>query len=187
MPDDRELLQEALAAETEGQRLLLAGTPAPEPFARAAAAYRASWEAAPPDAYGRLAGLVKAAILGDDATGAAAYVLGQVPADTTSPVAGYALAVALLVQGDDAAAGPAAVAMAAGGDAFERTATALLALAERDQAAYTGALAAIVADFEERDAHLTGVAIADTAVMLERLAAARGMQLRPVSPVMPPA
>ena len=38
------------------------------------------------------------------------------------------------------------------------------------------ALQAIVADFEGRDAHLTGVAIADTAVMLESLAARWGIE-----------
>ena len=186
MADHLELLGEALAAEAEGQRLLLQGAPAPEPFARAAAAYRASWESAPPESYGRLAGLIKAAVLGDDAGAAAAYVLGQVPAGAASPVAAYASAVALLVQGEDAAAADAGAAMAAGGDAFERTATALVALARRDRTAYAAALATIVADFEERDAHLTGVAIADTAVMLERLAAPRDLQVRPASPVMPP-
>ena len=186
MADHLELLAQALAAEAEGQRLLLEGTPAPEPFARAAAAYRASWESAPPESYGRLAGLIKAAVLGDDASDAAAYVLAEVPAGATSPVAAYASAVALLVQGDDDAAASAGVAMAAGGDAFERTAAALVALARGDRTAYAAALAAIVADFESRDAHLTGVAIADTAVMLERLAAVRDLQVRPVSPVMPP-
>jgi hypothetical protein len=91
------------------------------------------------------------------------------------------------VTNEDAAAAGAGAEMAAGGDAFERTAAALVGLARRDQTAYGQALAAIVADFEERDAHLTGVAIADTAVMLERLAVPRGLQVRPVSPVMPPA
>jgi hypothetical protein len=181
-----ELLSEALAAEAEGQLLLLEGVPAPAPFARAAAAYRASWEAAPPEAFGRLAGLIKAAVLGDDATEAAGYVLGQIPAGAVSPVATYASAIALLVQGDDDAAARAGVEMAAGGAAFERTAAALVALARRDRTAYAAALAVIVADFEGRDAHLTGVAIADTAVMLERLAAPRDLQVRPVSPVMPP-
>jgi hypothetical protein len=43
---------------------------------------------------------------------------------------------------------------------------------------------AIVADFEGRDEHLTGVPIADTALMLERLAG--GLASRPASPLLPP-
>lgn len=186
MADHLELLGLALIAEAEGQRVLLAGGLAPEPFTRAATAYRASWEWAPPESFGRLAGAVKAAILAGDAEPTARYVLGQVPADASSPVAAYASAVARLVLGDDALAAASSVAMAAGGEAFERTAAALGALARRDQPAYAAALLAIVADFEGRDAHLTGVAIADTAVMLERLAAPRGMQVAPSSPVLPP-
>jgi hypothetical protein len=42
-----------------------------------------------------------------------------------------------------------------------------------------------VRDFEGRDAHLTGVPIADTALMLEALAAPRGMTARVDSPLMP--
>ena len=43
-----------------------------------------------------------------------------------------------------------------------------------------------MADFAGRDAHLTGVAIADTAVMLEAFAAPRGMAANPPSPLLPP-
>ena len=50
--------------------------------------------------------------------------------------------------------------MRAGGEAFARTADALGSLAAGDRAAYDAALRAIVADFEARDAHLTGVPIA---------------------------
>jgi hypothetical protein len=71
------------------------------------------------------------------------------------------------------------------GEAFERTAAALRALAHDDAGAYGAALAAIEADFAGRDEHLTGVAIADTAVMLELLAAERGLAARPDSPLVP--
>jgi hypothetical protein len=187
VPDDLELLRTALAAEAEGQAVLLAGGRAPEPFRRATAAYRASWEAAPPTAYGRLAGAVKAAILAGDAEETARYVLAEIPPDAGSPVASYAVAVARLVLAEDEAAAAAVAEMAAGGEAFERTAAALAALARRDRPAYRAALQAIVTDFEGRDAHLTGIAIADTAVMLEFLAAPREMAAGLVSPVLPPA
>ena len=104
-----------------------------------------------------------------------------------SPTAAYALALACLAADDDAAAGAAAAQMAAGGEAFERTAAALAALARRDEAAYADALRAVIADFESRDLHLTGVPIADTALVLERLAEPRGLAQRPVSPLLPPA
>ena len=71
------------------------------------------------------------------------------------------------------------------GGAFERTATALRALAARDGDAYADALAAIEADFAARDEHLTGVAIADTAIMLELIAAERGMAAGIDSPLVP--
>jgi hypothetical protein len=95
------------------------------------------------------------------------------------------LAVAALVEGDDASATRAAEAMAAGGPAFERAGAALGALARGDGASYREALGAVVADFERREAHLTGVPVADTALMLERLAERRRLAVRPASPLMP--
>ena len=102
-----------------------------------------------------------------------------------SPTAAYALALANLAAGRDAEAPAAIAVMADGGEAFARTAAALAALAASDEAAYAEALAAVIADFASRDVHLTGVAIADTAVVLEQLAEARGMAERPASPLVP--
>ena len=50
---------------------------------------------------------------------------------------------------------------------------------------YAAAVRAIVADFESRDEHLTGVPVADTALMLERLAEARGLAAHPASALLP--
>ena len=149
--------------------------------------YRASWEAAPPGGYGRLVGMLKAAILRGDARPAATYAREALGDERESPTAAYALALACLATGDDAEAAAAAAQMATGGEAFDRTAAALAALALRDEVAYATALGAVIADFEGRDVHLTGVAIADTAVVLERLAEPRGLQQRPASPLLPPA
>jgi len=167
-------------------------------FRAAAERYRASWEAAGPRAYGRLIGLLKSSILWGEGGHAAGYVRAQLgdefrPTVTasgdlraTSPAACYALALAALAQGDDEAALPGIEGMRAGEDAaFARTADALHALAIGDREAYAAAVEAIVADFAAREVHLTGVAFADTAVMLERLAAPRGMAVRPASVVMP--
>ena len=188
MSDHRALQGEAVALEGEGFRALLDGddVAARDALRAASDRYRASWEVAPPDAFGRLVGMLKAAILaGDDAQTAARYVHTQIGDEPPSPTAAYAVAVAALVAGDDALAQRAAEGMAAGGDAFERTAAAITALAGGDGGAYRAAVEAIVADFAARDEHLTGVPIADTAAMLERLAAARGLAAQVASPLLP--
>jgi hypothetical protein len=105
----------------------------------------------------------------------------------SSPTASYARALAALIVGDDEDALRWSEAMDAGSDAFGRTSRAIVALAQRDERAYGAALREIVGDFEERQGHLTGVAIADTAVMLERLAADRGMTSGVRSPLLPAA
>jgi hypothetical protein len=109
-----------------------------------------------------------------------------------SPASWYALGLAALVERDDALAVRAAEGMRAdagrgrsGSDAFPRTAEAIAALAQRDGDLYARALGAIVADFESREKHLTGVPIADTALVLERLASDRGMAANLRSPLVP--
>jgi predicted CoA-binding protein len=176
-------MREALAADGEAQRALLAGESALEPLRRAAKAYRISWEAAPPRSFGRLVGYAKASILAGENPGP--YVLEQLHGEADSPAAAWALALATLADGDDDAAGRAADGMLSGSEAFGRTAGAVAALARGDRQAYAGMLAAIVADFEERGEHLTGVAIADTALVLDRLAERRGMAAHPRSRLLP--
>jgi hypothetical protein len=75
--------------------------------------------------------------------------------------------------------------MREGSPAFGRAADAIAALAGGDGEGYAAAVRAIVADFEGRDEHLTGVPIADTALMLERLAASRGLAAAPRSSLLP--
>jgi hypothetical protein len=154
-------------------------------MAAAAERYRASWERAGPRSFGRLVGMLKAALIAGDAADAARYTREQLEAGADSPPSWYALALAAAALNEDDALARAADEMRAGGDAFARTADALSALARRDSAAYAHALNAIVADFEARDAHLTGVAFADTALMLERLAQARGLAAHPRSALLP--
>jgi hypothetical protein len=187
--DHRALLEEALRLEAEGQRALLEGDAqrARDELRAAADRYRASWEAAPPDAYGRLVGMLKAAVLAGDAETAARYVHTAVGDAPASPTSAYALAIAALVHGADDLAARAAATMRGGSDAFDRTADAIVAIVARERAAYETALGAIVEDFAGRDAHLTGVAIADTALMLERLAGERGLAAGIRSPLLPPA
>jgi hypothetical protein len=186
----RDLMLQAIAREGEAHRAALDGDreAAVTAYAGAVELYRRSWDIAPPKSYGRLMGLLKASVLGGAAEQGAAYVRGQLAAEAAgepSATAGYVLAVAALVAGDDDAAGRFARAMRGASDAHNRTADAIAALAAGDAEAYRAAVEAIVADFGARDAHLTGVAIADTAAMLEAIARERGLAANLRCPLLP--
>jgi predicted CoA-binding protein len=177
-------MREAIAADGDAYRALLAGEDAREPLRRAAARYRASWEAAPPRSFGRLVGYAKASILAGD--NPLEYVRAQLGADDRSPPACWARALAYLADGNDERAARAAEGMRAASEAFGRAADAVAALAAGDCDAYAAAVRAIVADFEAREEHLTGVRIADTALVLERLAERRRIAAHPESDLLPP-
>jgi predicted CoA-binding protein len=177
-------MRAAIAADGQAHRLLLAGDDAREPLRRAAAAYRTSWEAAPPGSYGRLVGYAKASILAGE--NPVDYVRDQLGPDDRTPPACWARALAYLADGNDARAARAAEGMHAGSEPFVRAADAIAALASRDREAYATAVRAIVDDFEGRQDHLTGVPIADTALVLDRLAERRLMAAHPRSPLLPP-
>ncbi len=184
----RELMATAIAREEDAHRAALAGEleASRAAFRAAAAAYRASWEEASPTSFGRLVGMQKAAILAGGGVEEARYVERALAgAEATSPTASYAQAIAALVLGDDPAAARWAAGMEGASPAFERAAAAIAALAAGEAAAYAAAVAAIVDDFTGRDAHLTGVPIADTALMLEALAGARGLAAGLAGPLMP--
>jgi hypothetical protein len=172
-----EVLLEALRTEAEAQRLLQAGDPGAGPaFAQAAARYRESWELAPPRSFGRLIGMLKASLLAGEGEDAARYAIEQLGGEADSPPSAYALAIAALTLREDDRAATAARARGEGGPAFARAAAAIAAIAAGDEPAYRTAVEAIVEDFCGRDEHLTGVPIADTALMLDRLAESRGMR-----------
>ena len=186
----RDLMLKAIAREAEAHRAALAGDrdAATSAYGDAVALYRQSWEIAPPKSYGRLVGLLKAAVLGGAGAQGAAYVRGQLAAEVAgelSPTAGYVLAVAALVAGDDAAATRFAGTMRGASAPHDRTADAIAAIAAGDAVAYRDAVGAIVDDFAARDAHLTGVPIADTAAMLEAIASERGLGAGLHGPLLP--
>ncbi len=185
-PSHAALLADAVAADGEAFRAMFDRRPddARAALRRAAELYRASWEVAPPRSYGRIVAHLKSAVLAGDAEGAAAWARGELDV-ADSPTSAFALAVIALIEGDDDEAAGAVATMRTGGDAFARAAAALGALAARDAAAYADAVAAIVADFEARDSHLTGVAVADTAMLAEALAERRGMAAHPGSALIP--
>jgi len=126
-----ELLAEGISADGDAFRAMFAGRP-DEAAARlrvAASLYRSSWQVAPPRSYGRLVAYLKSAVLAGDGDAGARWVLGELEGACDSPTSCYALAVAALVAGDDALAAEATEAMREGGDAFDRAAEALAALA----------------------------------------------------------
>ncbi|MEA2197852.1 MAG: hypothetical protein QOJ25_1903 [Solirubrobacteraceae bacterium] len=182
-----DLLREAIAVEGRAQRALLEGdeTSAADAFLEASRLYRESWELASPTAFGRLIGMLKAAVIAGDASAAAAYARTQIPDPPESAPSSYALAIAALVEGDEGTARAASAGMRSGSPPFLRAADAIDGLLDRDTVRYAAAIRAIVADFEGREEYLTGVPIADTALMFERLAVARGMACAPESPLLP--
>jgi len=174
-------LADALAAEQEAHRALLAGRPAAAAYRRARDAYLASHSVAGRRSWGRLIGALKMAILaGDGVEPVARRALAEAEA-ADGAAAAYARALACVALGER----PDVSALLNEGDAYARTGRALAALTAGDAGAYAAALDEIVADFATRDRHLAGVAVADTALVLERLAEPRGVAARPVSPLIP--
>ena len=183
----QQLLTAAIEREAEAHRRLVAGDleAARAEFAAAGDLYRQSWEAAHARAFGRLVGMLKSAVLAGGGLYEARYArtaLGE--RDPDSSTASYAQALAALILGEDQDARLWAARMSAD-EAFVRTGEAISALAAHDEVTYSAALEAIVRSFERRSRHLTGVAIADTALMLEALADRRGIRAAIVSPVLP--
>lgn len=188
--EHRELMGSAIERDGAGQRALLAGDAAGarQAFAEAAELYRRSWEAASATSYGRLIGMLKSAVLAGGGEPEARYAEAQLAEnDADTPAAAYTHALAALILGEGPAARRWSERMRPGGEAFIRTAAAISALAAGDGNDYTKALRQIVRDFEARAKHLTGVAIADTALMLQQLAARRGLAAQLRSEVLPQA
>lgn len=192
-PDGRQkqLVRVAMAATGAGLARLMQGRRAEAAgwFARSAERFRESYADAPPESWGRLIGAAKARVLAGDWEGAAAdaeWALAEGSARSESPIGRYAAALALLVLGRDSEAVPLAEALRADGDSFPRpVADALAGLAAGDAAGYRDAIAAVLASFEERDAYLEDIPVADTVVVLEALAGRRGLAARLRSPLLP--
>jgi hypothetical protein len=163
--------------------------PAAQWFARSADRYRESYPDAPSGSWGRLIGALKARLLAGDADGAredAAWALAQEPAEGESPVGRYAAALAALVLGDDETAGELASSLRPDADGFPRpVAEALAALAAHDAEAYARAAEETLRSFETRDEYLEDLPVADTVLVLEALAEARGIPAGPASPLLP--
>ena len=173
--DERALVRRGNTAYAAGLALTMAGEPAAADwFRKAASAWRASWDlCTAPDAWGRPVGVLKAGLLaGVDVGADAAWTLELGAAAAPSPIGRYAAVLAFLALGRRDEAGPVAGTL---DDFPSDVAAALAAIAAGDGEAYRTAVDSVFASFESRHAYLEDVPVADTALVLERLARDAGL------------
>ena len=188
----RQLTRMGNAAGGAGLALLMLGRPddAALWFARAAQRYRESFADAPPGSWGRPIGAVKARLLGGDWEGAtedARWALEAGAGESDSPIGSYAAALAHLVLGEDREARVAADAVRGRDDFPHDVGDALAAIASGDSVLYAEAIESVLDSFETRDEYLEDIPVADTVVVLQALAARRGLAAELDSPLLPPA
>jgi hypothetical protein len=181
----KQLVRMAMAAGAVGLARLMQDRPAEASawLIRSAERYRESFEDAPPESWGRPVGAIKARLLADDAR----WALAAGATESASPIGRYAGALAQLVlEADQEATVTAGSLQREAADAFPApVADALAALAARDSSAFDAAIRAVLRSFEERDAYLEDAAVADTVLVLQKLAAARALGVTLSSPLLP--
>ena len=195
LPDDpdtrqRQLTRMANAAYGAGLARLMEGDDAGAvaSFAEAARTYRASYDHAPPDSWGRTIGAMKARMLAGDWSGAeedARWTLGEGAADAQSPIGRYAATLALLVLRRDADARALADALRTEHEFPQAVGDALAYLAGDDPVGYDQAIAAVLDSFETRDEYLEDVPVADTVLVLQALARRRNIEVPLTSALLP--
>jgi len=191
--DERAIVRRGNAAYAAGLALSMArDDAAAEWLGRAAERWRASWDAGEGvDSWGRPVGAIKASLLaGDDAAAEdlARWTLELGAATAASPIGRYAATLALLVLERWADARHVAESLRSRDDFPADVADALAFVAAHDPVAYAEAVEAVVTSFETRSDYLEDVPVADTALVLDRLAARRGIvHSLPESPTLPAA
>jgi hypothetical protein len=191
-PDSRQrqLTRLGNASAGAGLALLMAGRrdEAAARLARAADRYRESFEDAPPGSWGRPIGAIKARLLAGDWEGARAdarWALDAGAAEADSPIGRYAAALACLTLGDDEHARIHADAIRTRDDFPRDVGDALAFLAAHDVVGYTEAVEGVLDSFEQRDDYLEDIPVADTVLVLQALAAKRGIVVELSSPLLP--
>lgn len=190
-PDGRQkqLVRVAMAASGAGLARLMQGRRAESAgwFARSAERYRESYDGAPPGSWGRLIGALKSRMLAGDWTGAtddAHWALEQRPGESGSPIGAYAAVLALLTLAEDEQAFQASQTLSSP-DFPEAVAGALVAIAAHQREAYAEAVKRVLESFETREEYLEDIPVADTVIVLEALAARRGLSAGLTSPFLP--
>lgn len=196
LPEDRDGRQRQLtrmgnAAGAAGLSLLMAGDThaAGEWFARAAERYRESFADAPPGSWGRPIGAIKARILAADWDAAerdAEWALSEGAAGADSPIGHYAAALALVTLGRWEEARVVADGLRTHEGFPTDVADALAYIAGEDPVGYTEAIDGVLESFEQRDEYLEDIPVADTVIVLQALAARRGIaEAELESPLLP--
>ena len=197
----RQLTRMGNAAGGAGLALLMAGRTeeASDWFHRAAERYRESIDGAPPGSWGRPIGAMKALVvsaayagkagtgsgvgvasdrLSDDwpqAEEAARWALELGAAESDSPIGRYAAALALLVLGHDHDAVRHADVIRVSDGFPHDVGDALAFIAAHDVVGYAYAVESVLDSFETREEYLEDVPAADTVLVLQALAARRGI------------
>jgi hypothetical protein len=172
-------ISELMGGDTEAAR---------EWFAQAVERYRESWEHAPPESWGRPIGILKALILAGDWDGAARDAEGTLEkgaAGSESPIGRYAACLALLVLRRDEEARVLADGLRTHEDFPRPVGDALAMLATQDVVGYIEAIEDVLESFETRDEYLEDLPVADTVMVLQELAARRGMAAELSSTLLP--
>jgi hypothetical protein len=186
----RQLTRMGNAASGAGLAELMNGNTgsAKEWFARAVDRYRESFELAPPDSWGRPIAILKAWLLADDWNSAEAdarWTLEQGAAQADSPIGQYAATLALLVLARDEEARVLADGLRTRDDFPAAVGDALALIAAEDPAGYIEAVETVLESFEAREDYLEDLPVADTVIVLQRLAARRNMAAELTSPLLP--
>jgi hypothetical protein len=186
----RQLARMGNAAAGAGLSQLMGGNTdaAREWFAKAVERYRESYEHAPPESWGRPIGILKARILAEDWAGAEAdsqWTLEQGAAEAGSPIGRYAGCVALLVLGRDAEARVLADGLRTNAEFPQPVGDALAMIAAQDPLGYIEAVEQVLESFETREEYLEDLPVADTVMVLQALAARRGLAAELSSPLLP--
>jgi hypothetical protein len=186
----RQLTRMGNAAAGAGIAELMAGNTeaAREWFANAVERYRESYDHAPPGSWGRPIGMLKAQVLAGDWDGAARdaeWTLEQGAGVAESPIGRYAACLALLVLGRDEQARVLADGLRTHPDFPAAVGDALAMIAAQDVLGYVEAIEAVLESFATREEYLEDLPVADTVIVLQRLAARRDMKAELSSPLLP--
>jgi hypothetical protein len=193
LPDDpdqrqRQLTRMGNAAGAAGLCALMAGEDGREWLICAAERYRESWVGSPAASWGRPIGALKARILAADWDGAAAdarWTLDSGTAEADSPIGRYAAALACGVLGDWEAMRIHADHARTHQTFPSEVAAALAFVAAEDVAGYVEAVVDVLESFATREEYLEDIPVADTVLVLQALAARRGMAAALESPLLP--
>ena len=186
----RQLTRMGNAAGGAGLALLMDGRAgeASEWLHRAAERYRESIADAPAGSWGRPIGALKALLIAGDRAGAeeaARWALELGASEAESRIGRYAGTLALLVLGRHAEARPLAASLRGRADFPGDVADALATLASADGPGYVRAVESVLGSFESREEYLEDIAVADTVLVLQALAARRELAAELTSPLLP--